>query len=122
MRADMENTCLAIILAAGEGTRMQSRLPKVMHPIGGMPMLGHVLAAAGKAGATKIAVVVGPDAAPVRSFIARHSPQATIYEQRERLRTAHAVLTTTEELAVGWDAVLVLFGDTPLVTAETLRR
>lgn len=123
MKTAMENrTCLAVILAAGEGTRMRSNLPKVMHPVGGLPMLGHVLATAGRAGATRIAVVVGPDAAAARAFVKTRAPEVAVYEQRERLGTAHAVLAASQELAAGFDDVLVLYGDTPLVTAETLQR
>src|SRR5947209_11436741 len=115
-------TCLAVILAAGEGTRMRSNLQKVMHPVGGLPMLGHVLATAGRAGAGRIAVVIGPDAARVRDFVQKRVPEATVFEQRERLGTAHAVLAANDALADGFDDVLVLYGDTPLVTAETLHR
>src|SRR5947209_741858 len=84
-------TCLAVILAAGEGTRMRSNLPKVMHTVAGLPMLGHVLATAEQAGATRVAVVVGPDAGAVRAFVGKRAPQAAIHEQHERLGTAHAV-------------------------------
>jgi len=56
-----QRTCLAIVLAAGEGTRMQSRVPKVLHKIGGRTLLEHVFASAAQAGVTDIAVVVGPD-------------------------------------------------------------
>src|ERR1700686_4147480 len=123
MKTPIESrTCLAVILAAGEGTRMRSNLPKAMHPVGGLPMLGHVLATAGRAGATRIAVVVGPDGAAVRAFVQTRAPQAAVYEQAERLGTAHAVLAADKELAAGLDDVLVLYGDTPLVTAETLQR
>jgi len=120
--APEKRTCLAVILAAGEGIRMRSSLPKAMHPVGGLPMLGHVLAAAGKAGAARIAVVVGPDAAAMRAFVDRRMPEAALYEQHERLGTAHAVLAASRELAAGFDDVLVLYGDTPLITAETLLR
>src|SRR6185295_13473378 len=107
MRSAMESeTCLAVILAAGEGTRMRSSLPKVMHPVGGLPLLGHVLAVAGEAGATRIAVVVGPDAAAVRAFVAGRAPQAAIHEQRKRLGTAHAVLAAKEEFTAGFADVL----------------
>src|ERR1700682_858962 len=92
-------TCLAVILAAGEGTRMRSNLPKVMHPVGGLPMLGHVLATADRAGATRIACVVGPDAAAARAFVKTRAPEVAVYEQRERLGTAHAVLAASQELA-----------------------
>ena len=115
-----KRTCLAIILAAGEGTRMRSRLPKVMHPVGGLPMLGHVIKTATTAGASRLAVVIGPEAAPVRDLVARLAPEATVHEQRERLGTAHAVLAAKKAFADGVDEVLVLYGDTPLVTPETL--
>jgi bifunctional UDP-N-acetylglucosamine pyrophosphorylase/glucosamine-1-phosphate N-acetyltransferase len=115
-------SCLALILAAGEGTRMRSSLSKVMHPLGGLPMLGHVLATASRAGAARIAVVIGPGAVAVRGFVEKQMPAAALYEQRERLGTAHAVLAARDELAAGFDDVLVLYGDTPLVTVETLLR
>ncbi|MEO8668892.1 MAG: bifunctional UDP-N-acetylglucosamine diphosphorylase/glucosamine-1-phosphate N-acetyltransferase GlmU, partial [Bauldia sp.] len=113
-------SCLAIVLAAGEGTRMRSAMPKVMHRIGGLPMLGHVLATAARAGADRMAVVVGPGADAVRGFVAGAAPSATVHEQTERLGTAHAVLAARQALAAGADDVLVLYGDTPLVRMETL--
>src|SRR5207249_5816831 len=123
MRDAMETrSCLALILAAGEGTRMRSSLPKVMHPVGGLPMLGHVLGAGAQAGATRMAVVVGPDVPAVRVFLAKLVPQAVVYEQSERLGTAHAVLSAKSEVAAGFADVLILYGDTPLVTPETLKR
>ena len=117
-----KRTCLAIILAAGEGTRMRSALPKVMHKVGGLPMLGHVIAATRAAGATRLAVVVGTGADQVRDFVASHAPDAGVYVQTERLGTAHAVLAARKELARGYDDVIVVFGDTPLVAADTLRK
>src|ERR1700730_9161212 len=99
MRTAVENrTCLAVILAAGEGTRMRSSLPKAMHPVGGLPMLWHALLTAANAGALRIAVVVGPDAGAVRAFVEKRMPEAALYEQHERLGTAHAVLAAGEEL------------------------
>jgi len=107
----------AIVLAAGMGTRMRSALPKVMHPIAGMPMLGHVLAAAEQAGVTRRVVVVGPDMPSVTKLAA---PAPTI-EQTDRLGTAHAVSMARGVLAdFRQGTVLVLFGDTPLIRAETL--
>jgi bifunctional UDP-N-acetylglucosamine pyrophosphorylase/glucosamine-1-phosphate N-acetyltransferase len=117
-----KHTCLAVILAAGEGTRMRSSLPKVMHPVGGLPMLAHVLAAAGGAGATRVAVVVGPQAAPVRTVVAKRASHAKVDEQPESHGTAHSVLGAESEFSADWNDVLVLFGDTPLVTSETLKR
>jgi len=115
-------TCLAIILAAGEGTRMKSALPKVMHKVGGDPMLGHVIRAARSAGAERLALVVGPGAAAVEAFAAAAAPEASIHVQAERRGTAHAVRAAEAAFAPAPDDVLVLYGDTPLVTAGTLRR
>jgi bifunctional UDP-N-acetylglucosamine pyrophosphorylase/glucosamine-1-phosphate N-acetyltransferase len=117
-----KRSCLAIILAAGEGTRMRSALPKVMHKVGGLPMLGHVLAAATAAGATQRAVVVGPGATEVRRFLDGEEPQPVVYTQSERLGTAHAVLAARKELRAEPDDVLVLYGDTPLLSPATLKR
>jgi bifunctional UDP-N-acetylglucosamine pyrophosphorylase/glucosamine-1-phosphate N-acetyltransferase len=117
-----KRSCLAIILAAGEGTRMKSATPKVLHKIGGLPMLGHVLKAAAASGATDIAVVVGPEAGAVAAFARDAAPHATVHEQRERLGTGHAVLAAKAAIAKGADDVLVLYGDAPLVTAATLAR
>ena len=114
-------TCLAIVLAAGEGTRMRSTLPKVLHAVGGRSLLAHVLTTAVDAGGAEIAVVVGPGHDAVRKAARAIAPRAQIFEQRERRGTAHAVLAAREALAAGADDVLVMFGDTPLVTAETLR-
>ena len=115
-------TCLAIVLAAGEGTRMKSARPKVLHEIGGLPMLAHVLGAVAEAGAQAVAVVIGPDREDVAEAARQAAPAARIFVQRERLGTAHAVLAAKEALAGGYDDVLVLFADTPLVTPATLSR
>jgi bifunctional UDP-N-acetylglucosamine pyrophosphorylase/glucosamine-1-phosphate N-acetyltransferase len=117
-----KRSCLAIILAAGEGTRMRSSLPKVMHQVGGRPMLGHVIAAAKGAGADRLAIVVGPNTEKVRGFISETVPEAAAYEQTERLGTAHAVLAAAKEFRQKPDDVIVLYGDTPLLTAATLKR
>jgi bifunctional UDP-N-acetylglucosamine pyrophosphorylase/glucosamine-1-phosphate N-acetyltransferase len=117
-----QRTCIAIVLAAGEGTRMQSRLPKVMHKIGGRTLLEHVFASAAKAGVTDIAVVVGPDHDAVAELAQRVAPQAKIFEQCERRGTAHAVLVAKKAIANGAADLLVMFADTPLVSAETLAK
>mgnify|MGYP002401498810 CR=1 FL=1 len=113
-------TCLAVVLAAGEGTRMRSARPKVLHAVAGRPMVDHVIAAASAAGADRVAVVVGAGADAVRGHVARSFPGAAVYEQRERLGTAHAVLAAREALEAGSDHVVVLFGDTPLVREKTI--
>ena len=113
-------TCLAVVLAAGEGVRMRSSLPKVLHAIAGRSLLGHVLASAGQAGATDLAVVIGPGRPDVAAEALKHCPGAQIFVQHERLGTAHAVLAAKAALARGYDDVLVVFADTPLVTPQTL--
>ncbi len=114
--------CLAVVLAAGEGTRMKSARPKALHEVGGRSMLGHVLASLGAAGAQDVAVVVGPGREDVAQAARRAAAQAEIFIQSERLGTAHAVLAARSALARGCDDLLVLFADTPLVTPATLAR
>src|SRR5690606_12685351 len=105
---------------AGEGTRMRASRPKVLHEVGGRPILAHVLDTARGAGSNALAVVVGPDAEEIRALVAAEAPEAAIFEQSERLGTGHAVLTAREAIARGHDDILVMFGDTPLVEPETL--
>ncbi|MFZ2155057.1 MAG: bifunctional UDP-N-acetylglucosamine diphosphorylase/glucosamine-1-phosphate N-acetyltransferase GlmU [Bradyrhizobium sp.] len=115
-------TSLTIVLAAGEGTRMQSSLPKVLHPVAGQSLLAHVLDAAPKGAGASLAVVIGPDHKAVADEARRVRPDAATFVQRERLGTAHAVLAARETLARGADDLLVVFGDTPLISAETVSR
>ncbi|MFG1430919.1 bifunctional UDP-N-acetylglucosamine diphosphorylase/glucosamine-1-phosphate N-acetyltransferase GlmU [Xanthobacter sp. V2C-8] len=117
-----ERNLLVVVLAAGEGTRMASRLPKVLHRIAGRTMLHHVLEATRAAGATRTAVVVGPDRDDVADEARRVTPEAQVFVQRERLGTAHAVLAARAALAQGADDILVLYADTPLIRPETLAR
>ena len=118
----VERTCLAIVLAAGEGTRMHSARPKVLHEIAGRSLLAHVLAAVRQAGGSATAVVVGPDAGGVSAEALRRQPGAEIFVQKERRGTAHAVLAAADAVARGADDVLIVFGDTPLIRPQTLRR
>jgi len=115
-------TCLSIVLAAGEGTRMRSTLPKVLHKLAGRSLLAHVLTAVNAAGGTGTAVVVGPGQDAVAAEAKRVIPGAEIHVQNERRGTAHAVLMAKAAIARGADDVVVIFGDTPLLSAETLRR
>lgn len=115
-------SCLAIVLAAGEGSRMKSRIPKVLHEVAGRSMLGHVLAAVGDAGADKVAVVIGPNRQDVADEAARQHDAALIFTQTERLGTAHAVLAAKDAIAQGFDDILIAYGDTPLLTPDTFRR
>src|SRR3954447_4178564 len=91
-RRTPERSCLAIVLAAGEGTRMRSARPKVLHAIAGRSLLNHVLHAVRQAGGTMTAVVVGVGADAVAAEARRILPNAEIFEQAERRGTAHAVL------------------------------
>ncbi|TAL80493.1 MAG: bifunctional UDP-N-acetylglucosamine diphosphorylase/glucosamine-1-phosphate N-acetyltransferase GlmU [Beijerinckiaceae bacterium] len=113
--------CLAVVLAAGEGKRMISGKPKVLHELAGRTMLAHVLAAIAAAGADRIAVVVGVGQEAVAAEAKRAAPEAQIFVQAKPLGTAHAVLAAKAALAEGFDDVLVAFADTPLVRPETFR-
>ena len=113
---------LAIILAAGQGTRMKSRIPKVLHAVAGRAMVGHVLDAARVAGADELAVVVGVGGDQVREAIAAEHPKGRVFVQDEQLGTAHAVDAARDAFAEFDGDVLVLYGDTPLIRPETLKR
>ena len=115
-------TSLTIVLAAGEGTRMRSSLPKVLHPVANQSLLAHVLSAAPKGAGASLAVVIGPDHQAVADEVARVRPDARTFIQRQRLGTAHAVLAAREAMAHGADDLLVAFGDTPLISAATFER
>src|ERR1700720_3895048 len=113
---------LTVVLAAGEGTRMRSSMPKVLHPVAGQSLLAHVLRAAPKGAGAALAVVIGPDHGAVEAEVRRVRPDAATFVQRERLGTAHAVLAARDALARGADDLLVVFGDTPLISAATFER
>ncbi|MGI9475472.1 MAG: bifunctional UDP-N-acetylglucosamine diphosphorylase/glucosamine-1-phosphate N-acetyltransferase GlmU [Hyphomicrobiaceae bacterium] len=115
------STTLTIVLAAGKGTRMKSRLPKGLHTIAGRSLLGHVLATREIALGGDVAVVVGPDMASVQAEAERQSPGVKTYLQAEQRGTGDAVLAAREALAGAGD-VFVLFCDTPLLQPETLQR
>jgi bifunctional UDP-N-acetylglucosamine pyrophosphorylase / glucosamine-1-phosphate N-acetyltransferase len=115
-------TSLTIVLAAGEGTRMRSSMPKVLHPVAGRSLLAHVLGAAPQGAGAVTAVVVGPNHEQVADEARRIRPDAATFVQRERLGTAHAVLAAREAMARGADDLLVVFGDTPLISAATFAR
>ncbi len=117
-----DRSLLVVILAAGEGTRMASKLPKVLHKVAGRSMLHHVLEATRAAGASDVAVVIGPDREDVAAEAHHVAPHAQVFVQRDRLGTAHAVLAARAALEKGADDVLVLYADTPLVTPATLLR
>src|SRR3977135_2204367 len=117
-----DRTSLTVVLAAGEGTRMRSSMPKVLHPVAGQSLLAHVLSAAPKGPGAALAVVIGPDHEAVAKETKRVRPDAATFIQRERLGTAHAVLAARDAIARGADDLLVVFGDTPLISVAATAR
>lgn len=109
----------AVILAAGKGTRMRSKLPKVLHKVGGKPMLQHVLDAADAAGAAEKIVIVGHEAELVEAMVGE---QGKIVLQAEQLGTGHAVMQTQDALADFKGTVMILCGDTPLLDGAELKK
>ncbi|MBE8950227.1 MAG: bifunctional UDP-N-acetylglucosamine diphosphorylase/glucosamine-1-phosphate N-acetyltransferase GlmU [Quinella sp. 3Q1] len=106
-----------IILAAGKGTRMKSKMPKVLHKVGGKPMLQHVIDAAKKAGSSREVVVIGSGAELVTEVISG----VEFVLQEEQLGTGHAVLSAKKNFEQAEGTVLILCGDTPLLTAKLLQ-
>ena len=113
---------LTVVLAAGEGTRMRSSLPKVLHQVAGQTLLAHVLKAAPCSEGSALAVVVGPDHQAVADEARRQRPDAGIFVQQKRLGTADAVLAARKAIAHGADDLVIAFGDTPLISAATFER
>ncbi|ODT26437.1 MAG: UDP-N-acetylglucosamine diphosphorylase/glucosamine-1-phosphate N-acetyltransferase [Kaistia sp. SCN 65-12] len=110
---------LSIILAAGEGTRMRSATPKVLHQVGGLPLVGHVVRTVA-ASSSAISVVIGPGHDAVQAMVAGLAPAATFSTQADRKGTAHAVKQAEAAYSGAKGNVIVLYADTPLVSAETL--
>jgi bifunctional UDP-N-acetylglucosamine pyrophosphorylase/glucosamine-1-phosphate N-acetyltransferase len=108
---------VAVVLAAGQGTRMRSALPKVLHPVGGRPMVEWVIDAARGAGCDRILVVIGHGGEQIRQEIS--SDDVSFVIQDQQLGTGHA-LAQSEEQVAGEATLLVLSGDVPLVSAATL--
>lgn len=111
-----------IILAAGKGTRMKASLPKVLHPIGGKPMLHHVLDCAAQLKPTKTVVVLSPGAEDIATSVKKYAPKASIAIQSKPLGTAHAVMAAENALKGHKGAVLVCYADTPFIAADTLKQ
>jgi bifunctional UDP-N-acetylglucosamine pyrophosphorylase/glucosamine-1-phosphate N-acetyltransferase len=110
----------AIILAAGQGTRMKSSRAKVMHAVAGRPILGHVIAAVRGAGVSRIVVVTAPGADGVRAFAAGEGAESVI--QTHQLGTGHAAACAESALGDFAGVLVVAYGDMPLVTAETFEQ
>jgi bifunctional UDP-N-acetylglucosamine pyrophosphorylase/glucosamine-1-phosphate N-acetyltransferase len=108
----------AIILAAGQGTRMKSALPKVLHPVAGLPMLGHAIAALRGAGVERIVVVTAPGGQAVRDYAAAQGCQSAIQEQQ--LGTGHAAASAVAALGDFSGTLVVCNGDMPMVTPEVV--
>jgi bifunctional UDP-N-acetylglucosamine pyrophosphorylase / glucosamine-1-phosphate N-acetyltransferase len=109
-----------VVLAAGLGSRMNSELPKVLHPLGGAPLLAHALRAGAALGPDRVVVVTGHGAEAVARAARDFEPDAVIAHQAEQLGTAHAVAQARAALQGVTGDVIVLYGDTPFVRAETL--
>ena len=109
-----------LVLAAGQGTRMERELPKVLHRIGGAPMLAHALAAAAPLEPERRVVVVGHGGEAVTKAAQEVDPEAEIVTQAERLGTGHAVAQAAPLLQDFDGDVLVIYGDTPFLRPETL--
>ena len=106
-----------VVLAAGEGTRMRSHQPKVLHPVAGAPMVSHVLKTATSLSPQQIVVVVGHAAEQVKAAV---GSEPAFAEQTEQLGTAHAAMQARAKIDAPVEAILVLYGDTPLITSDTL--
>jgi UDP-N-acetylglucosamine diphosphorylase/glucosamine-1-phosphate N-acetyltransferase len=111
---------IAVVLAAGKGTRMKSDLPKVLVPVAGRPMIEFVLDALAAAGVTNTIVVIGYRGDLVRETLARRRG-ITFVEQKEQLGTGHAVMACREELASHDGTVLVVTGDSPLMQTTSIK-
>src|SRR4051812_31496962 len=109
-----------VVLAAGQGTRMRSATPKVLHRLGGRSMLGHVLAAAAPLAAARTVVVVGSGREAVAEHLAEVAPDAHAVVQEEQNGSGHAAAVALDALGEVPGAVLILNGDAPLLRATTL--
>ena len=112
---------VSIILAAGDGTRMRSATPKLLHPVGGLPIIGHVLRAAMNGGASRVGVVTAPEHDLLRSAVSAIYPDVQFFEQAERKGTAHAASMARPlwEGATGY--VAVVYGDHPLLSGPIFK-
>lgn len=113
-------SALAVVLAAGKGTRMKSELPKVLVPVLGRPMVEYVLDSLEQAGVQQTVVVIGYRAELVRETLA-HRPSLLYAEQKEQLGTGHAVMMCREQLAAHDGPVVILAGDSPMIEARSIK-
>jgi bifunctional UDP-N-acetylglucosamine pyrophosphorylase/glucosamine-1-phosphate N-acetyltransferase len=109
-----------IILAAGQGTRMNSDLPKVLHEVAGAPLLAHAMQAGWALAPERVVVVAGHGAEAVEAAARNHDPEAVVVQQDEQLGTAHAVAQARAALEGFEGDAVVLYGDTPFIRPQTL--
>jgi bifunctional UDP-N-acetylglucosamine pyrophosphorylase/glucosamine-1-phosphate N-acetyltransferase len=121
-KTDPERPLAVVVLAAGKGTRMRSGIPKALHPIGGAPMLHHVLRTALSLAPARLAVVVGQGGGAVGEAARALVADAAVVEQAEQLGTAHAVAQAEPALSGFQGDVFVLYADTPFIAPATLGR
>ncbi|MHA1165417.1 MAG: NTP transferase domain-containing protein, partial [Alphaproteobacteria bacterium] len=117
-----QRSSLALVLAAGQGTRMKSALPKVLHEIAGRAMLAHVMGAARASGLSDTALVIAPSMSAVEETARGLEPNVQVFVQDAQLGTAHAVLAARAALEEFTGDVVILYGDTPLIRPETLTK
>ncbi|HXD62440.1 MAG TPA: bifunctional UDP-N-acetylglucosamine diphosphorylase/glucosamine-1-phosphate N-acetyltransferase GlmU [Lacisediminihabitans sp.] len=119
--AERDSGLAVIILAAGQGTRMKSSRPKVLHELAGVPLLGHVLATAGQLGAAHVITVVRHERDAIAAVVAEHFPSALVVDQDEVPGTGRAVELGLAALPAGFAGhLVVLSADVPLLDAETI--
>ncbi len=127
----MDRSCLTIVLAAGNGTRMRSSLPKVLHKIANLPLICHILDSISYLKQSDIKLVLGDQAGKVEDIVKNHiannrdkfmSIDVSFVEQEERLGTAHAVLTALNNIQKSYDDIIICFGDTPLIQPQDLEK
>ena len=111
-----------VILAAGKGTRMQSELPKVLHHLAGMPMLGHVISTGNSISPARMIIVTGHGAQAVETFAKDFNKNVETIVQPEQLGTGHAIDQARETLADFHGNVIILYGDVPLLKSSTLAK
>ncbi len=111
-----------VILAAGMGSRMNSDLPKVLHEVAGLPLIGHAMRAGAALSPERTVVVTGHGADAVEAMVTRLNPEAVCVRQKEQLGTGHAVDQARAALADFEGTVIVLYGDTPFVSVGTLEQ
>lgn len=117
----MTDSLAAVVLAAGKSTRFKSRRVKILHPVAGIPMIRYTLDAVARVGAARVVLVLGQQADQVTPLLAGQSPSVETCLQAEQLGTGHALLQARGLLEGACDTVLCLYGDMPLLGADTLR-